>query len=67
MIVPKGYTFPIVDELVTNFHAPDSTLILLVLAFLGSGTTIKHVYEEAKSLGYCFLSYGDVCFFSKQK
>ena len=66
MIVPKGYTFPIVDELVTNFHAPDSTLMLLVSAFYGSGTTIKHVYEEAKSLGCRFLSYGDICFFSKQ-
>ena len=67
MIVPKGYTFQIVDELVTNFHAPDSTLMLLVSAFLGSGSKVKHVYEEAQSLGYRFLSYGDVCFFSKQK
>ena len=67
MIVPGSYDFKVVDELVTNFHAPDSTLMLLVSAFLGSGDKVKSVYEEAQSLGYRFLSYGDVCFFSRPK
>jgi S-adenosylmethionine:tRNA ribosyltransferase-isomerase len=66
MIVPGKYNFKVVDELITNFHAPDSTLMLLVSAFLGSGDKVRNVYHEAQDLGYRFLSYGDVCFFSKQ-
>ena len=66
MIVPGKYNFKVVDELVTNFHAPDSTLMLLVSAFLGSGDKVRSIYHEAQDLGYRFLSYGDVCFFSKQ-
>jgi len=67
MIAPGKYDFKVVDELVTNFHAPDSTLMLLVSAFLGSGEKIRTVYEEAQTLGYRFLSYGDVCYFSKPR
>ena len=67
MIVPGKYNFKVVDELVTNFHAPDSTLMLLVSAFLGSGDKVRSIYHEAQDLGYRFLSYGDVCFFSKQE
>jgi S-adenosylmethionine:tRNA ribosyltransferase-isomerase len=67
MIVPGAYDFKVVDELVTNFHAPDSTLMLLVSAFLGSGQKVRSVYEEAQNLGYRFLSYGDVCYFSRPK
>lgn len=67
MIVPGKYNFKVVDELVTNFHAPDSTLMLLVSAFLGSGDRVRSIYHEAQDLGYRFLSYGDVCFFSKQE
>ena len=66
MIVTGKYNFKVVDELITNFHAPDSTLMLLVSAFLGSGDKVRNVYHEAQDLGYRFLSYGDVCFFSKQ-
>jgi len=67
MIVPGKYKFKVVDELVTNFHAPDSTLMLLVSSFLGSGDKVKTVYEEAQDKGYRFLSYGDVCFFSRSR
>ncbi len=56
MIVP-GYTFNVVDAMVTNFHQPGSTLILLVAAFIGSDW--KEVYKEAIETGYRFLSYGD--------
>ena len=67
MIVPGRYDFKVVNELVTNFHAPDSTLMLLVSAFLGSGEKVREVYEDAQNLGYRFLSYGDVCLFSRSK
>ena len=68
MIIPRKYEFRIVDHLITNFHAPDSTLMLLVSAFLGgSGEKIRSVYEEAQNRGYKFLSYGDVCMFSRPK
>lgn len=65
MITPVGYQFRVVDHLVTNFHAPDSTLMLLVCAFLGSPSIIQSVYHQAQDQGYRFLSYGDVCLFSR--
>lgn len=57
MIVPS-YTFRVVDALITNFHQPKSTLILLVSAFLG-GDFWRKVYQSALDNGYRFLSYGD--------
>ena len=66
MIVP-GYKFKVVEDLITNFHAPDSTLMLLVSAFLGSPKKVRSVYEDAQDRGYKFLSYGDACFFSRLK
>ena len=55
-IVP-GYKFRIVKGLITNYHLPGSTLILLVAAFIG--TDWKRVYTEALKKNYRFLSYGD--------
>lgn len=66
MIVP-GYKFKVVEDLITNFHAPDSTLMLLVSAFLGDAKKVRSVYEDAQDRGYKFLSYGDACFFSRPK
>ena len=57
MILP-GYRFQMCDLLLTNFHQPGSTLILLVAAFLG-GTSWRVLYDHALSSGYRFLSYGD--------
>ncbi len=57
MIVP-GYSFKVVDRLITNFHQPQSTLLLLVAAFLG-GDEWKKVYEYALNNSFRFLSYGD--------
>ena len=65
MITPNSYKFKVIDHLVTNFHAPDSTLMLLVSAFLGKQTDVTKVYEDAQDRGYKFLSYGDACLFSK--
>jgi S-adenosylmethionine:tRNA ribosyltransferase-isomerase len=56
LIVP-GYTFKIVNALVTNFHQPESTLILLVAAFIGEDW--RKVYTHALEHDYRFLSYGD--------
>jgi S-adenosylmethionine:tRNA ribosyltransferase-isomerase len=56
MIMP-GYNFKIADALITNFHQPGSTLMLLVAAFAGADW--KKIYDEALQNDYRFLSYGD--------
>jgi len=58
LIVP-GYKFRIVDALITNFHQPQSTLLLLVAAFIGEDW--RKVYDYALENDYRFLSYGDGC------
>lgn len=55
-IVP-GYRFRVVDALITNFHQPGSTLLLLIAAFVGPEW--KKIYDEALQNDYRFLSYGD--------
>ena len=56
-----GYQWKVVDHLITNFHMPDSSLILLVSSFAGK-ELIKYAYQEALKNGYMFLSYGDSMF-----
>ncbi|MBS5796634.1 MAG: S-adenosylmethionine:tRNA ribosyltransferase-isomerase [Dysgonomonas mossii] len=58
IIITPGYEFKIVNGIVTNFHQPQSTLLLLVSAFLGNNNW-KNIYEHALSSDYRFLSYGD--------
>ena len=57
IFIYPGYQFQICDGLVTNYHLPGSTLILLVAAFIGDDW--KKVYESAVNNNYRFLSYGD--------
>ena len=57
IIIVPGFKFRIVDLLVTNFHQPESTLILLVSAFVGGDW--RTIYDHALANGYRFLSYGD--------
>ncbi|MGN0237838.1 MAG: S-adenosylmethionine:tRNA ribosyltransferase-isomerase [Lepagella sp.] len=73
MIAP-GFKWRIVDMMVTNFHQPQSTLLLLVASFLGdNGETPspdsiprwRHIYNEALAHDYRFLSYGDACLFAR--
>jgi S-adenosylmethionine:tRNA ribosyltransferase-isomerase len=57
LYIMPGYSFRVVNGLVTNFHQPKSTLLVLISAFLGSAW--KEVYDEALRENYRFLSYGD--------
>ncbi|MFN8714449.1 MAG: S-adenosylmethionine:tRNA ribosyltransferase-isomerase [Bacteroidota bacterium] len=57
LLIAPGYTFRIADVLITNFHQPQSTLLLLVSAFIGDD--FKAVYDYALNNDYRFLSYGD--------
>ena len=56
-----GFKFKVIDALVTNFHAPKSTVLMLTAAFAG-WQNLKPAYEHAISSGYKLLSYGDSCF-----
>ncbi len=58
LFIYPGFKFDVLDALITNFHLPKSTPILLVSAFAGWGK-IKKAYEEAIKLRYRFFSYGD--------
>jgi S-adenosylmethionine:tRNA ribosyltransferase-isomerase len=58
LYILPGYKFNLVDSLVTNFHLPRSTLLMLVSAFAGR-ERILEAYETAKSQGYRFYSFGD--------
>lgn len=57
IIIVPGYRFKVVDVLVTNFHQPQSTLLLLISAFVGGDW--KTIYDHAMDDGFRFLSYGD--------
>lgn len=61
IFIYPGYQFKVIDGLITNFHLPESTLIMLVSAFLGRERTLS-AYEEAIRERYRFFSFGDCCF-----
>ena len=61
IFIYPGYTFKAVDGLITNFHLPESTLLMLVSAFAGK-EHIFHAYEEAVKENYRFFSFGDAMF-----
>jgi S-adenosylmethionine:tRNA ribosyltransferase-isomerase len=58
IFITPGYQFRAVDRLLTNFHLPESTLLMLVSAFAGMNT-IRRAYSEAMTHRYHFYSYGD--------
>lgn len=62
LMIAPGYDYRIVKGMITNFHQPKSTLLLLVSAFLGRDRW-REVYDYALANGYRFLSYGDACLF----
>ena len=57
IFIVEGFEFRVVDGLITNFHQPKSTLLMLVSAFCGGRW--RDIYEHAMGKGYRFLSYGD--------
>jgi len=61
IFIYPGFKFNVIDKLITNFHLPKSTLLMLVSAFAGRENILK-CYEVAKSKKYKFFSYGDSMF-----
>ena len=64
IFITPGFEFRAVDRLLTNFHLPESTLIMLVSAFAGMETT-RHAYRAAIEHEYFFYSYGDCMFVNR--
>jgi S-adenosylmethionine:tRNA ribosyltransferase-isomerase len=65
IMIKPGYDFRVVDQLITNFHQPQSTLLLLVSAFVGSDW--KKIYDYALAHDFRFLSYGDSSVLSRSR
>jgi S-adenosylmethionine:tRNA ribosyltransferase-isomerase len=61
LFITPGFQFQVVDALLTNFHLPRSTLLMLVSAFAGRERVLD-AYAEAVREGYRFYSYGDAMF-----
>ena len=64
LMIAPGFVYRIVDGMITNFHPPQSTLLLLVSAFMG-GDRWREAYDHALNSDYRFLSYGDACLLLK--
>ena len=62
IFIYPGYRFKVMDGLITNFHLPESTLVMLVSAFAGRENVLA-AYEEAIRERYRFFSFGDACLF----
>ena len=65
IFIYPGYQYQVIDALITNFHLPGSTLIMLVSAFAGY-EYVMNAYQEAITSGYRFFSYGDAMFITRQ-
>ena len=65
LFIAPGHRFRAVDALVTNFHLPESTLLMLVSAFAGSDR-VRRAYAEAVARRYRFFSYGDAMFCARE-
>ncbi|MGZ9032141.1 MAG: S-adenosylmethionine:tRNA ribosyltransferase-isomerase, partial [Burkholderiaceae bacterium] len=66
LFITPGYPFRMVDALVTNFHLPRSTLLMLVSAFAGM-EPIRRAYAHAIAGRYRFFSYGDAMFLDRAR
>ena len=66
LFIYPGYTFKAVDRLITNFHLPQSSLLMLVSAFIGYDN-MRHIYKTAIEKEYRFLSYGDAMLLEKNE
>ena len=61
LYITEGYNFGVIDGIITNFHLPESTNLILICAFAGRKQVLD-AYNEAVRLKYGFYSYGDACF-----
>jgi S-adenosylmethionine:tRNA ribosyltransferase-isomerase len=66
IFITPGFEFKIVDRLVTNFHLPKSTLLMLVSAFMGGVDEMQALYRAAIAENYRFYSYGDACLLTRK-
>ena len=66
LFIYPGYKFKAVDKLITNFHLPKSSLLMLVSAFIGHNN-MKEIYETAVNEKYRFLSYGDAMLLNRHE
>jgi S-adenosylmethionine:tRNA ribosyltransferase-isomerase len=66
MYITPGYSFQAVDALITNFHLPESTLLMLVSAF-GGYREVMAAYRHAVRERYRFYSYGDAMFITRHR
>ena len=66
LFIYPGYKFKVVDMLITNFHLPQSSLLMLVSAFIGYDN-MRHIYKTAVDKKYRFLSYGDAMLLKKNE
>lgn len=66
IFITPGYRFRVVERLLTNFHLPRSTLLMLVSAF-GGMENIRYAYQHAISRHYRFFSYGDAMLIERQQ
>lgn len=64
LFIAPGYRFKVIDAMVTNFHLPKSTLVMLVSALVGKERILK-AYKHAIEQKYRFFSYGDACFLER--
>jgi S-adenosylmethionine:tRNA ribosyltransferase-isomerase len=65
LFITPGFEFKVVDALLTNFHLPESTLLMLVCAF-GGYENVMNAYHHAVAARYRFFSYGDAMFLARQ-
>ena len=65
LFIRPGYRFRVVDAMITNFHLPESTLLMLVCAFAGTESVLA-AYRHAVASGYRFFSYGDAMFVTRR-
>jgi S-adenosylmethionine:tRNA ribosyltransferase-isomerase len=66
LFIRPGFTFNVIDALLTNFHLPESTLLMLVCAFAGKDRVLA-AYEHAVRMRYRFFSYGDAMFLTRSR
>jgi S-adenosylmethionine:tRNA ribosyltransferase-isomerase len=66
IFITPGFQFNVADRIVTNFHMPQSTLFMLISAFLGGAASAQALYAAAIAKRYRFYSYGDACLLTRK-